>query len=104
MSLVNMSSDDRIELLVSEKRVKLHLFEPSKRKIWTVVGKGEEHWADPDVCFCSCPGFYFGSINGKTSCYHLDSIQFAKNKNKVEQIIFSDDEFSDFLFGLISDL
>jgi len=104
MSLVNMSSDDRIELLVSEKRVKLHLFEPSKRKIWTVVGKGEEHWADPDGCFCSCPGFYFGSINGKTSCYHLDSIQFAKNKNKVEQIIFSDDEFSDFLFGLISDL
>jgi len=40
-----MSKDpDRIELLVSEGRVKLHLFGPSKRKIWTVVGKGEEHW------------------------------------------------------------
>ena len=95
---------DRIELLVSERRVKLHLFEPSQRKIWTVVGKGEEHWVDPEGYFCSCPGFYFGSINGKTSCYHLDSIQFAKNENNVEQIIFSDDEFSDFLFGLISDL
>jgi predicted nucleic acid-binding Zn finger protein len=95
---------DRIELLVSEKRVKLHLFEPSQRKIWTVVGKGEEHWADPECSFCSCPGFYFGSINGKTSCYHLDSIQFAKNENKIEKIIFSDDEFSDFLSGLISDL
>ena len=95
---------DRIEQLVSEKRVKLHLFEPSQRKIWTVVGKGEEHWVDPDGCFCSCPGYYFSSMNGKTSCYHLDSIQFAKNENKVEQIIFSDDEFSDFLFGLISDL
>ena len=100
-----MSKDpDRIELLVSEGRVKLHLFGPSKRKIWTVVGKGEEHWADPDSYFCSCPGFYFGSIHGKTSCYHLDSIQFAKNENKIEQIIFSDDEFSDFLSGLISDL
>ena len=100
-----MSKDsDRIELLVSEKRVKLHLFEPSQRKIWTVVGKGEEHWVDPEGCFCSCPGFYFGSINEKTSCYHLDSIQFAKNENKVEQIIFSDDEFSNFLSGLISDL
>ena len=53
---------------------------------------------------CSCPGFYFGSISGQTSCYHLDSIQFAKNKNKIEQIVFSDDEFSDFLSGLISDL
>ena len=49
MSLITMNKDpDRIELLVSEKRVKLHLFEPSKRKIWTVVGKGEEHWVDPD--------------------------------------------------------
>ncbi len=100
-----MSKDhDRIELLVSEKRVKLHFFEPSKRKIWTVVGKGKEHWVDPDDCFCSCPGFYFGSINGKNTCYHLDSIQFAKNRNKVEQIIFSDDEFSDFISGLIFDL
>ena len=100
-----MSKDpDRIELLVSEKRVKLHLFEPSQRKIWTVVGKGEEYWVDPYAGFCSCPGYYFGSINGKTSCYHLDSIQFAKNENKVEQIIFSDDEFSDFLSSLISDL
>ncbi|MDC0209809.1 hypothetical protein OAP30_01145 [Nitrosopumilus sp.] len=95
---------DRIEQLVSEKRVKLHLFEPSQRKIWTVVGKTEEHWVDPDGCFCSCPGFYFGSINGKTSCYHLDSIQYAKNQNKFETIIFSDDEFSSFLDGLISDL
>ena len=39
---------DRIELLVSEKRVKLHLFEPSQRKIWTVVGTGEEYWIDLD--------------------------------------------------------
>ena len=100
-----MSKDpDRIELLVSEGRVKLHLFGPSKRKIWTVVGKGEEHWADPDSYFCSCPGFYFGELNGKTSCYHLESAHFAKRENNVEEIIFSDDEFSDFLSGLISDL
>ena len=44
---------DRIEQLVSEKRVKLHVFEPSQRKIWTVVGKGEEHWIDPDGHYCS---------------------------------------------------
>tara|TARA_B110001454_G_scaffold107199_1_gene100890 strand:+ start:145 stop:444 length:300 start_codon:yes stop_codon:yes gene_type:complete len=99
-----MSKDpDRIELLVSEKRVKLHLFEPSQRKIWTVVGKGEEHWIDP-AGFCSCPGFYFGELNDKISCYHLESIHFAKSQNAVEEIIFSDDEFSNFLYGLISDL
>ena len=95
---------DRVEILVSENRVKLHIFEPSQRKIWTVVGKGEEHWIDPDGGFCSCPGFYFGELSGKTSCYHLESAHFAKRENNVEEIIFSDDEFSDFLSGLISDL
>ena len=95
---------DRIETLVSEKRVKLHVFEPSQRKIWTVVGKGEEHWIDPDGGYCSCPGFYFGKLNGKSTCYHLDSVALAIKDNKTESIFFSDDEFSDFLSGLISDL
>ncbi len=95
---------DRIESLVSEKRVKLHIFEPSGRKIWTVVGKGEEHWIDPENSFCSCPGFYFGQLSGKSSCYHLESANLAKNKNQTEEIVFSDDEFSDFLSGLIFDL
>ncbi|QLH07044.1 hypothetical protein [Nitrosopumilus ureiphilus] len=100
-----MSKDvDRVEVLVSEKRVKLHVFEPSQRKIWTVVGKGEEHWIDPDGSYCSCPGFYFGQLNGKLSCYHLDSARLALKENKIEKIIFSDDEFTDFLSGLISDL
>lgn len=95
---------DRIESLVSEKRVKLHVFEPSQRKIWTVVGKGEEHWVDPTGLYCSCPGFYFGKLNGKETCYHLDSVKLAQAENKVEKVIFSDDEFSDFLSGLLSDL
>jgi predicted nucleic acid-binding Zn finger protein len=100
-----MSKDfDRVQSLVSEKRVKLHIFEPTRRKIWTVVGKGEEHWIDPDSNYCSCPGFYFGKLNGKMTCYHLESAQLARNENKVEEIIFSDDEFSGFLSALISNL
>ena len=90
--------------MVSEKRVKLHVFEPTQRKIWTVVGKGEEHWVDPESNYCSCPGFYFGKLNGKSTCYHLESVQLARSENQVEEITFSDDEFSDFLYGLISDL
>lgn len=100
-----MNNDfDRIETLVSERRVKLHIFEPSQRKIWTVVGKGEEHWIDPDGRYCACPGFYFGNMTGKTTCYHLESADLAKKESKVEKIIFTDDEFTDFLSGLISDL
>jgi len=95
---------ERIESVVSEKRVKLHIFEPSKRKIWTVVGKGKEYWLDPDAEYCSCNGYYFGRLNEKTTCYHLESVYLAKQENKVETIVFSDDEYDDFLSGLISDL
>ncbi|MFQ5475561.1 MAG: hypothetical protein ACE5DT_00845 [Nitrosopumilus sp.] len=95
---------DRVESMVSAKRVKLHVFEPSQRKIWTVVGKGGEYWVDPDGVYCSCPGFYFGKLNGKTSCYHLESAELAQKENKIEKIVFSDEEYSDFLSGLISDL
>jgi len=94
----------RLKSIVSERRVKMHIFEPSQRKIWTVVGVGEEHWIDPDNHYCSCPGFYFGQLLGKTTCYHLESANLAKQENQVEEIIFSDEEFSDFLSGLISDL
>jgi predicted nucleic acid-binding Zn finger protein len=100
-----MNNDsERIQTMVSERRVKLHVFEPSQRKIWTVVGKNNEHWIDPDSIYCSCPGFYFGKLNGKTTCYHLESAHLARKENQVEKIIFSDDEFSYFLSGIISDL
>ena len=95
---------DRIETLVSENRVKLHIFEPSKRKIWTVVGKGKEHWLDPNSEFCSCPGFYFGKLSGKNKCYHLNAVDLAKKDNQFEKILFSDDEYANFIVSLISDL
>jgi predicted nucleic acid-binding Zn finger protein len=95
---------DRIESLISEKRVKLHVFEPSLRKVWTVVGKGNEHWLDPDAEYCSCPGYYFGKLSGKKSCYHLESVLLAKKEKKFEKIVFSDDEYVDFLASLVSDL
>jgi predicted nucleic acid-binding Zn finger protein len=95
---------DRIESLVSEKRVKLHIFEPSQREIWTVVGKGKEHWLDPDGEYCSCPGYYFGKLSGKILCYHLESVILAKKENRFEKIIISDEEYVEFLAGLIPDL
>lgn len=95
---------DRIEFLVSEKRVKKHVFEPSKKEVWTVVGKGKEHWIDPDGEYCSCPGFYFSNVSGKKPCYHLDSVKLAIKQQMFETIEFSDDEYVDFVAGLLSDL
>jgi len=41
---------------------------------------------------------------GQTECYHLKSANLAEKENKVELIKFSDEEFSDFIVGLVSDL
>ena len=94
----------KIKSVISEKRVKLHYFLPSNRKIWTVVGKEKEHWLEPDLKFCSCAGFYFGMLKNKKPCYHIDSIQIAKKEEQYERIEFSDDEFESFMSGLINDL
>ena len=94
----------KIKSVISEKRIKLHYFLPSNRKIWTVVGKEKEHWLEPDLKFCSCAGFYFGMLKNKKPCYHIDSLQIAKKEERYEEIEFSDDEFESFMSGLINDL
>lgn len=96
--------DEKIESVVSQNRVKLHVFEPSNRKIWTVVGRAEEHWLDPESEFCSCPGYYFGKLNGKNSCYHIESQKLAEKQKKFETIHFSDDEYFDFIHSIVKDL
>ena len=94
----------KIKSVISEKRIKLHYFLPSNRKIWTVVGKEKEHWLEPDLKFCSCAGFYFGMLKNKKPCYHIDSLEIAKKEEQYECIKFSDNEFESFMFGVINDL
>jgi predicted nucleic acid-binding Zn finger protein len=89
----------KINSLLSEKSIKLHLFEPSNMKVWTVVGMDKEYWFDPDLDFCSCPGYYFNN-----ECYHLDFFPLARSKNQVEVTTFSDDEYESFIGGLLSEL
>ena len=95
---------EKISSLVSENRIKLHVFEPSNRKIWTVVGKTREHWLDPESEFCSCPAYYFGHLNGKEICYHLMAQKMAEKQNKFETIKFSDEEYCDFIQSVIKSL
>ena len=89
----------KIGSLLSEKRIKLHIFEPSDRKIWTVVGTDKEYWFDPDLDFCSCPGYYFNN-----ECYHLDNFPLAMSQNQMESTTFSDDEYGPFIGSLLSEL
>ncbi len=87
-----------------EKGVKVHLFKPSKREIWTVVGKDREYWVDPEDNFCSCEDYYFKTLSGKEKCYHLQVINIAREKKLVDIIEFKDEEYDSFLRALINDM
>jgi predicted nucleic acid-binding Zn finger protein len=82
--------------------LKCHLFEPSKKSIWTIVGKHYEYWIDLDLGYCSCNDYYFRTLSGKGMCYHLN---FAKQKinSTVDTICFSDLEYYDFVKSVIND-
>jgi len=89
----------KTDLLLSEKRIKLHIFEPSQRNIWTVVGTEKEYWFVPDLDYCSCPGYYFNN-----ECYHLDCFPLAMSQNQIASTTFSDDEYGHFIASLLSEL
>ena len=90
--------------IVSGRGVKLHRFEPSGRKIWTAVGKGNEYWLDPDLGFCSCADYYYNALSTGGECYHLKAVRIAQEQKKIEIVNFSDSEFKDFISALIKDL
>ena len=93
-----------VESIVSTNGVKLHLFEPSGRKIWTVVGKENEHWLDLDLGYCSCEDYYYNAMEKGRQCYHLQAVQTAIKQDKIENIIFQDSEFDNFMSALVQDI
>ena len=42
--------------------------------------------------------------NGEKTCYHLRSLKMAITQDKLELITFSDQEYEDFISGVLSDL
>jgi predicted nucleic acid-binding Zn finger protein len=90
--------------IVSAMGVKLHYFEPSGRKIWTVVGKENEHWLDPDLGFCSCADYYYNALSTGGECYHLKALRTAQARDQIETVKFSDSEFEIFISALVKDL
>ena len=93
-----------IESVVSSSGVKLHLFEPSNRKVWTVVGKENEHWLDLDLGYCSCEDYYYNAMEKGRQCYHLQAVKAAIEQGKVEIIQFQDSEFESLISALVQDI
>jgi predicted nucleic acid-binding Zn finger protein len=88
---------------VDQGRVKLHLFQPSKRMIWTIIGIDNEYWTDLQMMFCSCKSYYYKPVSTAQSCYHLQSLALSIAQNKFDKIEFHDSEYDGFVNALISD-
>ncbi len=93
----------RINDALASGSVKQMLFLPSRKKLWIVVGKDNEYWADPDLGFCSCKDFYFTTLSGGDECYHLKSVRKAIQENWFTAIEFADNEYVEFLQAIVED-
>jgi predicted nucleic acid-binding Zn finger protein len=88
----------------SYSRIKLHIFVPSDRKIWTIVSRNNEYWLDLDLDYCTCKYYFFRTLSGKDRCIHLKSLAEALRLKEYDRIEFQDDEYVSFLTSLLKDI
>ncbi|MGA2663815.1 MAG: hypothetical protein ABSF83_02610 [Nitrososphaerales archaeon] len=85
--------------------VKAHVFTPSGRVLFTVVGRSGDEFIDPEKPFCSCKHFFFRVLGGRDpTCYHLLAYGLAKETGRFDRVEMHDEEFGTFLGLLASDL
>lgn len=100
-----MADRSKVDDVVKAGRVKRHVFKPSGREIWTVVGSRIDHFVDLEQPYCSCKDFYYHLIRGLAhTCYHLEAARIAKQTNTYCEITFSDEEYQDLLKAILNDL
>lgn len=99
---------ERAERIAHSRAVKLHIFMPSNRRVWTVVGRMHEYWVHPPG-FCTCKDYYFraralaaeGREDGMIQCYHLRAVKMAESSYTVDEVHFHDDEYHGFIRAVI---
>ncbi|MEM2846733.1 MAG: SWIM zinc finger family protein [Nitrososphaerota archaeon] len=81
------------ENAVRAGRVRLHIFKPSERSRWVVVGRHGEYLVLPEAGYCSCPDFFFRVMSGeKPTCYHLVAVKLAIERKQFKIVEMDDAE------------
>ncbi len=79
-------------------RVRKHVFSPSGRYVWTVVGEEREYQILPLATFCSCNDFYFRVLSHEASlCYHLLAQKIAEALNRYVLLAGDDGDYTTLL-------
>jgi predicted nucleic acid-binding Zn finger protein len=85
--------------------VKRHMFLPSGRSIYTVVGSNADEFVDPEKPFCSCESYFYGVLGAKVKyCYHILSYKIANESDLIKEVSFDDEEYDTFMKILASDV
>ena len=95
---------DKARKVVEGEGVKLNLFLPSGRKIWTVKGHDCEYLVDfeSEKHYCSCDDFHFRVLSDKIAeCYHLVAVRKAKEEEMYSVMERKDDDYGDFMTKLL---
>lgn len=100
---------DKARKVVEGEGVKLNLFLPSKRKIWTVAGHECDYLVDFESKngkkYCSCDDFHFRVLSGRVEeCYHLVAADKARNEEMYSVVERPDKDYGSFLTKLLSDI
>lgn len=96
---------DRAVDTVLEGAVKRHLFSPSGRVLYTVVGRSGDEFIDAEKPFCSCAHYFFRVLGGRDQiCYHLLAHEIARESGLYHEVEFDDSEFGTFVELLTLDL
>jgi predicted nucleic acid-binding Zn finger protein len=85
--------------------VKKHLFLPSGRAVYTVVGKNGDEFIDPEKLVCSCESYFYRVLGGRSRlCYHMLSYEIASESGLVKETRFDDEEYDTFMRLLALDI
>jgi predicted nucleic acid-binding Zn finger protein len=85
--------------------VKKHVFLPSGRSVYTVVGSNADEFIDPDKAYCSCESYFYRVLSDKAKqCYHMLGYKVASESGLVSEVEFADEEYDTFMRLLATDV
>lgn len=101
----NQSQFERAIEAALDGCVKRHVFLPSGRYVYTVVGRNADEFIDPDKPFCSCESYFYGVLSTKVKyCYHILSYKIADESGLIQEVRFDDEEYDGFMRLIASDV
>jgi len=86
---------------VEEGRVKRITFNPSRRVVWQISGKGRDYVILSNAEYCSCEDFYFRVIDHEELlCYHILAQKLAEALGRYSSTEEQDQKYEDLVLRI----